>query len=374
MDIFNIEIITNFLRTNLVTFSIVIFLGAFICVNLLIPVVIWVAYQKRLTTPVIARSSHSSRTPAFGGVAFFMTIIVFISFIQIILNDAIGYNIIAAISILFMVGLKDDLVNSTARVKLIGQLLACLFIVLSPEFWITSCHGFLHIYEVNPILSLLFSIFFMTFIINAYNLIDGIDGLAAMAGIIICGVYAYLFYIKNDAFFFLISVTTVAILVAFLRFNLATNKMKMFMGDCGSLIIGLIIGFLTLHFLVSKPTPSFQVDYFFIENRILFITAVLFIPLFDTIRIIIIRIINGKSPFEADRNHMHHILIDSGLSHLRATLTLGAINLFVLFIFFLLSRTLNSVFMSGFMAVIYILIAYFFFRLSVKNRMRLNNI
>lgn len=365
-----IDWVILFLKHNLYVFAILVFIGSFISVNLFIPRVLYVAYQKKLTAPIIARSSHSRMIPSLGGVAFFMAIVIFISLIEIILHDSVGYNIIAAIGILFMVGLKDDLVNSSARVKLYGQLMASLFIVFSSEFRIRTLHGFLGIHEIHPVVSVLVAILFLTFIINAYNLIDGIDGLASMIGIIICSTFMFLYYIKEDYFFFLLCALTIGVLIAFLRFNLSSGRMKIFMGDCGSLVIGLIIGACTLHYLSTEPLGVAK-RFFYPQNRILFVTAVLFVPLFDTVRIIIIRIITGRSPFEADRNHLHHILIDSGISHARSSMLIGCINLIVIFIFFSISNNLDNLVVGTIMFSLYLLIAFGFHRRKLRNLSKL---
>ncbi|TCD02716.1 MraY family glycosyltransferase [Pedobacter psychroterrae] len=306
---------------------------SFISVSILTPIIIWVSFQKRLVTPVNKRSSHKSSTPPFGGVAFYIIFIVLISFIQVILNESIGYNIIAATSILFMIGLKDDLVHSSAKVKLAGQVAAGLIVVHSANFRI-SFHGFFDNFTIHPLISILASVCLLILIINAYNLIDGIDGLAAMIGIVASSTYAWLFFTNNDLFFFLLSIITIGVLTAFLRFNLSKKNNKIFMGDCGSLTIGLIIGLLTLRFLAAT---SSQIPYLLnIEKKILFTTAVLFVPFLDTFRIIVIRIMKRQSPFKADKNHLHHVLLNYGLSHVQASLLLTSAQVSVLTLFYLL--------------------------------------
>lgn len=310
----------------------VFFISAFICVNLLTPVIIWVSFQKRLVTPVNNRSSHKSITPPFGGVAFYIVFIGFISFTQAALNESIGYYIIAASSILFIIGLKDDLIHSTARAKLAGQVAASLIAVHSTSFRI-PLHAFFDNLTIHPLLSILTSVGLLILIINAYNLIDGIDGLAAMIGIVTCTTYAWLFFTNNELFFFLLSIITIGILTAFLRFNLSKKNNKIFMGDCGSLTIGLIIGLLTLRFLSIPSTHTPQLNK--IENRILLTAAALFIPFLDTFRIIIIRLLKRQSPFKADKNHLHHVLINNGFTHIQASLLLSLAQVSVLILFFL---------------------------------------
>lgn len=348
----------------------VIFICAFIGVLFIVPVIIWVSFQKRLVTPVNKRSSHKSITPPFGGVAFYIIYVVLISIIQIIQNESIGYNIIAAISILFMIGLKDDLVHSTAIAKLTGQLAASLIVVYSKDFRI-SFHGFSENFSIHPFISILASVSLLILIINAYNLIDGIDGLAAMIGIVACSTYSWIFFINNELFFFLLSIMTIGILAAFLRFNLSKKNNKIFMGDCGSLIIGLIVGLLTLHFL-AIPSKQ-QLIFSNIHTRILLTTAVFFVPFADTFRIIIVRVIKKRNPFKADRNHLHHILADFGLTHIYASLILNIINVCVLLIFFAISQMLNSAQMYACMATLYMIVIFIFYKLNITKNFYLYN-
>ena len=153
------------------------------------------------------------------------------------------------LTVLFVIGLKDDLVVSSARAKLMGQIMAMLLVVFIPELHINSGFGFLGLTNLNYGLSLLLSAFVVLGSINAYNLIDGIDGLAGIIGIIIFSAFGLLFYLSHQYFYFYISLCGVGVLLAFLRYNLASGVKKIFMGDTGSLIIGYLIGVLTLKFL-----------------------------------------------------------------------------------------------------------------------------
>lgn len=340
MNIFNVEIISLFFRDHYFVFLSTIFFGTFVSTWYIIPKIIWVTNEKQLTKPVIDRSVHKKPIPTFGGVAFFMTMILTLSLVQALRLSYVGNHLIAAVTILFMVGLKDDLVVSTARVKLVGQFLAIAFLVFSPELEITSLNGFLGIEEIPLWLGCTLAAFVLLAIVNSYNLIDGIDGLAAVAGIIIGVVYAVLFYFTEQHFYVLVSMTLVGMLAGFLRFNFSRGRRKIFMGDSGALIIGLLIGFLTLRILSQEP--SLGIDGFPPENRILLVLAVLFIPFFDTTRSILIRLLNKKSPFEPDRNHTHHVLLDAGCTHMQASLLLGLLNAVVIALFLILSSFFGS--------------------------------
>ena len=200
----------------------------------------------------------------------------------------------------------------------------------------------------------------MVALINAYNLIDGIDGLAGIAGIVICSAFAFVFYLVREPYFVLLSIMAVGILAAFLRYNFSRSHRKMFMGDGGSLTIGFLIAFLSLKILVMKESPVLSAHGFLPENRALFLLAVLFLPVFDTLRVMVIRLLNKKSPFEADRNHLHHVLLDNKLSHKQASLALGGLNILIIAAYIFISRELESLGMSLFMLFLVVGVALAF--------------
>src|ERR1035437_8797081 len=150
MNIFSSDIMQQMFLSHYLLFTGILFLGAFITTYVIIPKVIGVTHAEELATPVNSRSAHKFPIPSFGGVAFFVTLILMVSLIQSMLLHFVGNNLIAGLTILFMVGLKDDLVISSAKVKLIGQITAAAFVIFLPQLQITSFHGFLNIYEISP--------------------------------------------------------------------------------------------------------------------------------------------------------------------------------------------------------------------------------
>lgn len=363
-----IEIIKDYLIYNHLVSGLIMIALVVAAVNIIIPRVIVVAVKKKLIIPIIKRSSHNKEVPSLGGISFFMVYLITIPLINMIHYESFaGYNIIAAISILFMVGLKDDLVNSSPRVKLYGQFLASGFIVLSPEFLITNYHGFLGIYEINPFASMFISMGFIVFFINSFNLIDGLDGLASFVGIVISAAFLIVFSIREDFFYSSLALVTIAMLVAFLRFNLTKGKLKIFMGDCGSLIIGLMISVLAVHYLASEPLPMTN-HLFLPENRFIFVFSVLFIPLLDTARVIVIRILAGKHPMKADRNHLHHVLLDFMKSHIWASISLGLLNLIVIVTFISISNTFPIEVVSVVMVLMTLLVLLLIYTINSSNK------
>jgi UDP-N-acetylmuramyl pentapeptide phosphotransferase/UDP-N-acetylglucosamine-1-phosphate transferase len=205
------------------------------------------------------------------------------------------------------------------------------------DFRILSLHGFLGINEIPLFASIFGSMFLLLALINAFNLLDGIDGLTAITGIIVASFYSFMFYKLEFFYYFYISLTTIATLMAFLRYNFSTT-LKIFMGDTGSLTIGLVLGLLTLK-LMTSPGQSYTALNFDQRQLPLLIIAVLFIPILDTCRVMLIRFFKGVSMFKPDRNHIHHIIVDYGLSHWKASSIIGLVNFIVaISMFFVIIR------------------------------------
>lgn len=242
-----------------------------------------------------------------------------------------------------------------------AQTLAIAFILTNPSFTINSLNGFLNIFEIPYYLYLVIAGFVMITIINSYNLIDGIDGLASVVGIVIMVIYTTIFYLTEEYFFALLSITMNAILIAFFGFNISSEK-KIFMGDTGSLIVGFIISILTLKFLALQPHAYTELP-FLLENAPLIAISILIVPLFDTARVFAIRIANKKGPFSPDRNHTHHVLIDYwGLSHKQASFIIGCFNLLFVMLFIVLGSTAKNLGMVIMLVTVVIVLGYVFFK------------
>lgn len=341
--------------------AIILFIGAFLLTYLTIPKIIKVVEYKRLMDDPNQRSSHILRTPTLGGVSFFYTLIFALFFIhgRGVMDEAM--YIIPGLTILFITGLKDDLVVIAPGAKLVAQFAAVAFILANPSFTIFSLNGFLNINEIPFYLSLLISGFLMITIINSYNLIDGIDGLASIVGIVIMIIYTTIFYLTGEYFFALISITMNASLMAFFGFNISSDR-KIFMGDTGSLIVGFIISILTLKFLALTPAAYKDLP-FLLENAPLIAISILIVPLFDTARVFAIRIANKKGPFSPDRNHTHHVLIDFwGLSHKQASFIIGCFNLVFVVLFIVLGSKAENLGMVIFLVLVVVLLGYIFFK------------
>ena len=341
------------------------FLGTFMLSYFLIPKIRSKALKLNLKDTPDIRSSHVIPVPTFGGVVFYISYILVLFFAQSLDSNHVSITLIASISILFFTGLLDDFKNLSPKIKFLCQIIGVALLMFQPDFRILSLHGFMGIYEIPLYVSVGGSMFFLLGLINAFNLIDGIDGLTGITGVIVASFYSYLLYNLGYFFYLSLSLATIATLLAFLRFNFS-NTRKIFMGDTGSLVIGLVLGVLTLKLLSVDDTAYGSLS-FYRAQLPLFLTAVLFVPLLDTMRVMFLRLTKGVSMFKPDRNHLHHIIVDFGLSHRKASFFIGFVNFIVALIMFFVIQKFNS-FQSLFILGLLFLIAIMILFLMNKNK------
>ena len=341
------------------------FLGTFMLSYFLIPKIRAKALKLNLKDTPDIRSSHTIPVPTFGGIVFYISYILILFFAQSLDSNHVSITLIASISILFFTGLLDDFRNLSPKIKFLCQIIGVALLMFQPDFRILSFHGFMGIYEIPLYVSVGGSMFFLLGLINAFNLIDGIDGLTGITGVIVASFYSYLLYNLGYFFYLSIGLATIATLLAFLRFNFS-NTRKIFMGDTGSLVIGLVLGVLTLKLLSVDDTAYGSLS-FYRAQLPLFLTAVLFVPLLDTMRVMFLRLTKGVSMFKPDRNHLHHIIVDFGLSHRKASFFIGFVNFFVALIMFFVIQKFNT-FQSLFVLVVMFFIAIMVLFLMNKNK------
>ncbi len=307
------------------TILIISTLTAFVIAYVSIPSIIKVSEMKSLFAEPNERASHHKKTPTLGGVAIFagfmLTILLFITPAKI---PDLQY-VVAASLIIFFVGIKDDILIIAPWFKLAGQALAALILVILGDVRFTHLHGFFGIFGINYITSSTISILFIVVLVNAYNLIDGIDGLCAGIGIVTAAAFGGWFAIVGRVEYALVAAALIGALMAFFRYNVFGGANKIFMGDTGSQLVGLVIAVLTIHFNEFNINPEYH---FGISSAPSVSFGILMIPIFDTMRVMFIRFNIKRSVFQADRNHIHHRFLRVGFSHLQSTIILVSINIF----------------------------------------------
>ncbi|WCL80176.1 MraY family glycosyltransferase [Saprospira sp. CCB-QB6] len=303
------------------------FITAFIITFFAIPSIIKIAIEKNLCDEPGERRSHNRSIPTLGGLGVFAGLIFSITFW--IPFDSAAYPahryvqyVLCAYIIIFLIGAKDDIIPLSPIKKFLGQIVAACILVFKAGIYLSSLYGIFGINDIPYALAAPLSVFSMLVIINALNLIDGINGLAATIGIICCGVLGLWFYQFGRLDLAILAFAMLGALAAFLYYN--ASPAKIFMGDTGSLLLGLTLSVLAISFIESNKLPH---EHCYIESVPAVAIAILIIPLFDTLRVFSLRAMRGKSPFQPDRTHIHHILIDLGCSHMQATAILALINL-----------------------------------------------
>jgi len=297
------------------------FLLALLASFITVPAIIKVAYHKRLVDDPRAeeRKIHRYSVPNLGGVAVFST---FALISCLFINDDMlpkANFIFASGIIIFTIGLKDDLISLDPYKKFAAQFVTAFIVVYFADIRFTNFYGVMGIYEIGPILSYIFTSFVVVFIINAFNLIDGINGLLGSISLLVCLTYGMLFYFMDEKGLSVLSFSMAGAVTGFLKFNLR-RRARIFMGDAGAYSIGFIIAILTIRFIELNHTgKALHSSEIFINAAPGVALALLILPTFDTLRVFTLRILRGKSPFMADRNHLHHRLLDLGLSHLQVT-------------------------------------------------------
>ena len=295
------------------------FIWAFMIAVFAIPSIVRVSHDKKLLDVPNGRTIHSRSTPRLGGLAIFAG---FLSALTIFgrLEDGVQ-QLLAGCSVLFFIGLKDDIVTVSAFKKFFVQVLATSIVLFIGNTRITSFQGLFGVGELDMGMSYIFSLLVVIGITNALNLIDGLDGLAGSLIFIIAGIFGVYFLLyggKTYGNYTYVALCLMGSILGFLRFNF--HKAIIFMGDAGSLVCGFIISVLAINFVEMKPTAASPTV----------ALSILFIPLFDTIRIFTIRIVQGRSPFSPDKNHIHHRFLAAGFSQLATVLILALIQLFII--------------------------------------------
>lgn len=303
-----------------------------------IPPIVRVATAKNLFAEPNGRTSHAGQIPAFGGIAIFASVLLGTSFFI----GSGGFEefrfILAALMIVFFIGLKDDLTDLHWTWKLSAEILASLLVVILADVRIATFHGMFGVGILPYWISIVFSTFVSIALINCINLLDGIDGLASGMGILISLIIGGWLFLLGFWNFAVLSFALAGGLISFYGFNVFGKKNKLFMGDTGSLLIGFLFAVLSIKVLCCELSPDNKL---FMRSLPTVVMGLMIIPIVDALRVVVQRILRGHSPFKADKTHLHHIFLKLGFSHGRTSTTIILMNFF-LFGLSLLMRNMNA--------------------------------
>lgn len=285
---------------------------------------IFITRQRKIyDIPDNIRKIHGAEIPSLGGIGIFIGYIATIPFFMGNAGNGF-YAFITSAVILFFTGIYDDLMNMRPIKKLLAQFIAVTITAVLADMRILSLHGFLGMQELPYAASVALTVFLGTFFVNVFNFIDGIDGLACMLGILDCAVLGIFFVIEDNVTGASICFCLLGAIVGLLYYNYAPAKI--YMGDTGSMLIGFSIFIFALQ-LLRFPMLAYSGHHEHHNSpEVIYVIAILFYPMFDAIRVFILRARKGISPLSADRRHLHYYLLDSGMSHIETAWLLTAVN------------------------------------------------
>jgi len=334
---------------------------AFLIAFITLPVIIKFFIDKNLVDAPGRRKIHKKTKPSMGGISIFIGFLLSV----FIWMDFDYWNttrfIIASLFIVFLLGVRDDIVPFRALHKLSGQIIAVVILLFS-GVQIGSFYGLFGLGEIPQIVAYLFTGFVVILITNSFNLIDGLDGLAGSIGLVALSAFGVWFYMVDEIVFALLCFAMIGGILAFLVFNWEPSEI--FMGDTGAMVIGMLLAILVIHFMsVNDGLPiNHPAKY---NATIAAGVCFIIIPLTDTLRIIILRISRGQSPFSPDKSHIHHAIMRLGTSHARTVLILTSVNMLFIFGAWMF-RDLDNVWLLSGVLTITVLLSAILDRLIVK--------
>lgn len=304
-------------------------ISSFAITYFLTPEIIKIAHVNEIHDQPDERKIHLHKVPRFGGFAIFFGFTISMLIWSFIENQLMNIQYFAAaLTAIFMIGIRDDFMPLKPSIKLLVETFAAFLIMYMGDIRLTSLHGILGIHEINIYWSYLITLFMVIVVTNAFNLIDGIDGLAGTISLLIFSFYGIWFFLNHNYTTAIICFSLIGALIGFLIYNYRT---RIFMGDGGSLILGFTAATLTISFINQNAVMK-ETNLLHFVSPIGLVACILIYPLFDTLRVFVIRLLEKRSPFSPDRNHLHHLLLETKLSHIQSTLVVSIINIaFVIF-------------------------------------------
>jgi UDP-N-acetylmuramyl pentapeptide phosphotransferase/UDP-N-acetylglucosamine-1-phosphate transferase len=332
-------------------FMIAAFLMSFIMGCIIIPRILVISHKHQLYDLPDERKIHDTPIPRLGGLSFFPVIVVTLA-MSMAVRYLLGYDVIyiperivlieflfllAGTMILYVVGVGDDLIGITYRSKFIAQIICGVLLVLS-GLWLHNLDGIFGIYAIRMRYSAPLTVFIVVYITNAFNLIDGVDGLASGLVIVALTAFGLIFISERQLIYALVSFSTLGVVVPFWFYNVFGNQAqghKLFMGDTGSLTLGFIISFLTLRICLTGAQGTGA------TNHVIVCISALLVPMFDVFRVALHRIRKGRNPFKPDRNHIHHKLLRAGMRKRSVLISIIGLSVFYMIFNYLINPYLN---------------------------------
>ena len=306
---------------------------------ILLPMVVLMAHRKHMTDSPNARKLQDRPVVVMGGTVIVLIMCVTMIVVNLFYDISNLFLIVCVMVVLYIIGMLDDNINLEWQFKAVTQVVVVLLLFFGGSYGVHSLFGFMGIGELPIWMSFLLSLFIGLILVNAVNFVDGIDGLASLLGVL----SAVVMIVWNIRHFFIdqaiFSFIMLGVLSAFFIYNVFSIKYKSYMGDSGSLVLGLYVYMSACPATYHTISDDLLADRYFVS----FIIALFSAMIFDFVRVVLTRIFNGKSPFHPDRNHLHHVYVDLGMSHLLTAVTIVLCNILVILVWYFTAKSgMNS--------------------------------
>ena len=307
-------------------------LVALLCTTWIYPLIHKVAQTKNIVDNPNARKLQRVPVPVLGGLTVVFGIMAGIMCFKTISTFYDMFPVFAAIIIIMIVGFIDDTISLSPKVRFVVEIILILYIIFVSGKQINDFHGLWGLYSIPQYISIPLTLFACVGIINAINLIDGVDGYSSGYSIVSCILFGIIFFVMDNIRMAALSAIVAASLIPFFCHNVFGKHSKMFIGDAGTLALGIIFSVFVMNILSNYPHDTFVGTNF---GLVAFTLAIMCVPIFDTLRVMTMRIIRKKSPFSADKTHLHHLFIELGFSHFGTTISIISINLLIILCWFI---------------------------------------
>lgn len=313
--------------------AIIVFIVALLTSAMVFPVALRFARKHDIVDNPNARKLQRVPVPVFGGIVVFLGVLAgWLVLMLFMKSEVLSWGLVA-MTIMMAIGMWDDMRDLSATLRFVIEFALVGAFIAVTGVYIDDFHGLWGIHELTPWLAIPLSLVVGVGIINAVNLIDGVDGYSSGYGILACVCVAIAFWQVWNPVMVCLTVIVIGAIIPFFLHNVFGARSKMFIGDGGTLMLGTLMAVMIFCSLSSKFGLEALEDKGM--SLIAFTIAVACIPVFDTLRVMTMRILRGNSPFKPDKTHLHHLFIDMGFSHLGAALSILLINASVVLIWLL---------------------------------------
>ena len=303
------------------------FFTALLLVGWIHPRLVKIALLKNIVDNPDARKLQRTPVPVLGGVAVFFGVVIAIGCMSSVVDCSGLPVVIMAMMAMLYTGTMDDILSLSPGLRFVIEIVVVLLLIFVGGYCIDDFHGLWNIGRFSYWYAVPLTVVAAVGIINAINLVDGVNGLSSGYCIMTCLIFGTLFFLAGEAPMTILAAVSVGALIPFFLHNVFGKTSKMFIGDGGTLVMGVVMSVFVIAILQNGSRVAAYVN----PNvgLVPFTLAVLSVPVFDTLRVMSTRILKGTSPFRPDKTHLHHMFIDLGCSHVATTLAILGVNMFV---------------------------------------------